>query len=173
MTGEADIIQRFFAPLAAGFDGAFGLKDDAAAIIPPPGCEIVVTVDAVAAGVHFFPDDAASDIGWKALAVNVSDLIAKGAAPQAYDMSLALPDMPDDAWLLGFATGLGEAQRAFGITLIGGDTDRRPGPLSVTITAIGIIPAGRIVRRATAKVGDHVFVSGTLGDSALGLSRSF
>ncbi len=169
MAGEADIIQGFFAPLAAGFDGAFGLKDDAAAITPPPGCDLVVTVDAIAAGVHFFPQDDASDIGWKALAVNVSDLIAKGAAPHAYVMSLAFPDMPDNTWLLGFATGLAEAQRAFGVTLIGGDTDRRPGPLSVTITAVGFVPAGRIVRRATAMVGDHVFVSGTLGDSVLGL----
>lgn len=169
MAGEADIIQGFFAPLAAGFDGAFGLKDDAATIAPPDGCEIVVTVDAIASGVHFFPEDDAADIGWKALAVNVSDLIAKGAAPHAYVMSLAFPDLPDSAWLLGFATGLAEAQRAFGITLIGGDTDRRPGPLAVTITAIGFVPSGRIVRRATAQVGDHVFVSGTLGDSALGL----
>ena len=169
MAGEADIIQGFFAPLAAGFDGAFGLKDDAATITPPPGCDLVVTVDAIAAGVHFFPEDDASDIGWKALAVNVSDLIAKGAAPHAYVMSLAFPDMPDNAWLLGFATGLAEAQRAFGITLIGGDTDRRPGPVSVTITAVGFVPAGRIVKRATAMVGDHVFVSGSLGDSALGL----
>ncbi len=170
MAGEADIIQEFFAPLAAGFDGAFGLSDDAAAITPPPGCDLVVTVDAIAAGVHFFPEDDAADIGWKALAVNVSDLIAKGAAPHAYVMSLAFPDVPDTAWLLGFASGLADAQRAFAITLIGGDTDRRPGPMSVTITAFGFLPAGRMVRRATAKAGDHIFVSGTLGDSALGLT---
>ncbi len=170
MAGEADIIQEFFAPLAAGFDGAFGLNDDAAAMTPPPGCDLVVTVDAIAAGVHFFPEDDAADIGWKALAVNVSDLIAKGAAPHAYVMSLAFPDVPDTAWLLGFASGLADAQRAFAITLIGGDTDRRPGPMSVTITAFGFLPAGRMVRRATAKAGDHIFVSGTLGDSALGLT---
>ncbi len=170
MAGEADIIQEFFSPLAAGFDGAFGLNDDAAAMTPPPGCDLVVTVDAIAAGVHFFPEDDAADIGWKALAVNVSDLIAKGAAPHAYVMSLDFPDVPDTAWLLGFATGLADAQRAFAITLIGGDTDRRPGPLSVTITAFGFLPAGRMVRRATAKAGDHIFVSGTLGDSALGLT---
>ncbi|MEQ1695334.1 MAG: thiamine-phosphate kinase [Hyphomicrobiaceae bacterium] len=168
--GEADIIQGVFAPLAAGFEGAFGLKDDAAAIRPPIGCDLVVTVDAVAAGVHFFSDDDAADIGWKALAVNVSDLIAKGAAPHAYVMSLAFPEMPDKAWLLGLATGLAEAQRAFGITLIGGDTDRRPGPVSITITAIGFVPAGQMVKRTTAKAGDHVFVSGALGDSALGLT---
>jgi thiamine-monophosphate kinase len=169
VAGEADIIQGFLAPLAAGFDGAFGLKDDAAVITPPVGCDLVITVDAIAAGVHFFPEDDAADIGWKALAVNVSDLIGKGATPHAYVMSLAFPDMPDSAWLLGFATGLAEAQRAFGISLAGGDTDRRPGPVCITITAIGFVPAGRMVKRTTAKVADHVFVSGTLGDSALGL----
>lgn len=169
MIGEAAIIKHFFAPLAAGFEGAFGLRDDAAAITPPPGFDLVVTVDAIAASVHFFPDDAAADIGWKALAVNVSDLIAKGAAPHAYVMSVAFPDPPDTSWLIGFVTGLAEAQRAYGISLAGGDTDRRPGPLSVTITAFGFVPTGRIVRRATASPGDHIFVSGTLGDSALGL----
>jgi len=170
-TGEAGIIQHYFAPLAAGFAGALGLVDDAAVIAPPPGFDLVVSVDAVASGVHFFPDDAAADIGWKALAVNVSDLIAKGAAPHAYVMSIAFPDPPEASWLVGFATGLAEAQRAFGISLAGGDTDRRPGPLSVTITAFGFVPSGRMVRRATANSGDHIFVSGTLGDSALGLKQ--
>jgi len=169
--GEAGIIQRYFAPLAAGFAGALGLTDDAAVIAPPPGFDLVVTVDAIASGVHFFPDDAAADIGWKALAVNVSDLIAKGAAPHAYVMSIAFPNPPDASWLIGFAAGLAEAQRAFGIALTGGDTDRRPGPLSVTITAFGFAPSGRMVRRATARSGDHIFVSGTLGDSALGLKQ--
>lgn len=169
MTGEADIIQGFFAPLCVGHHGAFGLKDDAATLTAPAGHDLVVTVDAVAEGVHFFSTDAAADIGWKALAVNVSDLIAKAAIPQAYVMALAFPQPPDPAWLAGFATGLAQAQRAFAITLIGGDTERRPGPLSVTITAFGFVAAGRMVQRATASVGDHVFVSGTLGDKALGL----
>jgi thiamine-monophosphate kinase len=170
MTGEGHIIQTYFAPLAAGFPGALGLRDDAAAIMPPSGYDVVVTVDAVAAGVHFFADDDAADVGWKALAVNVSDLIAKGAAPHAYVMSVAFPALPDADWLGAFARGLGEAQAAFGLSLIGGDTDRRPGPLSVTITAFGLVPSGRMVRRATARAGDHIFVSGTLGDSALGLA---
>lgn len=169
MSGEAGIIQPFFAPLAAGFEGAFGLRDDAALISPPPGYELVVTVDAVAAGVHFFTDDDAADVGWKALAVNVSDLIAKGAAPHAYVMSVAFPNPPEPSWLIGFVRGLAEAQRSFGVSLAGGDTDRRPGPLSITITAFGFVPTGRIVRRATARPGDSIFVSGTLGDSALGL----
>ena len=118
---------------------------------------------------HFFANDQAVDIGWKALAVNVSDLIAKGATPHAYVMSLAFPEPPTPDWLESFAHGLEEAQRAFAITLIGGDTDRRPGPLSVTITAFGFVPTGQMVRRTTAQVGDRIFVSGTLGDASLGL----
>ena len=169
MTGEADIIQGYLAPLAQRYAGAFGLRDDAAVIAVPPGFELVATMDAVAEAVHFFPDDDAADIGWKALAVNVSDLVAKGAVPHTYLMSLAFPHAPTPDWLAQFARGLGEAQSAFGITLIGGDTDRRPGPISVTISAFGVVPAGKMVRRGTAQVGDRIFVSGTLGDAALGL----
>jgi thiamine-monophosphate kinase len=166
---EESIIQGHFAPLAAGYPGAFGLRDDAAAIAPPLGHDLVVTVDAIAAGVHFFTGDAPAGVGWKALAINVSDLAAKGAEPNAYVMSIAFPEAPDSAWLADFADGLGQAQRTFGMHLIGGDTDRRPGPMSVTITAFGFVPAGAMVRRSTAKLGDRIFVSGTLGDSALGL----
>ncbi|MDQ8700081.1 thiamine-phosphate kinase [Hyphomicrobium sp. LHD-15] len=167
--GEDELIETTFAPLAAGFQGALGLKDDCALLAPPPGEDLVLTTDAVAAGVHFFPDDAAADIAWKALAVNVSDLAAKGARPIAYLMSLAFPERPERGWLDAFAGGLADAQAAFGIGLAGGDTDRRPGPFSATITAIGSVPTGRMVRRATARPGDVLFVSGTLGDSALGL----
>jgi thiamine-monophosphate kinase len=167
--GEDELIATTFAPLAAGFAGALGLKDDCAVLTPPPGADLVLTTDAVAEGVHFFAGDAAADIAWKALAVNVSDLAAKGAEPVAYLMSLSFPARPEPAWLAAFATGLGTAQTAFGIALAGGDTDRRPGPLSVTITAIGRVPQGRMVRRATARAGDVLFLSGTLGDSALGL----
>lgn len=167
--GEDELIQTTFAPLAAGFAGALGLKDDCAVLTPSPGEDLVLTTDAVAEGVHFFADDAAADIAWKALAVNVSDLTAKGARPIAYLMSIAFPEKPDRAWLDAFATGLAEAQGAFGIALAGGDTDRRPGPFSVTVTAIGGVPQGRMVRRSTARAGDVLFLSGTLGDSALGL----
>lgn len=167
--GEDELIATTFAPLAFGFAGALGLKDDCAVLSPPPGEDLVLTTDAVAAGVHFFADDAPDDIAWKALAVNVSDLTAKGARPVAYLMSLSFPERPERAWLDAFAAGLAEAQTAFGIALAGGDTDRRPGPLSVTVTAIGRVPQGRMVRRATARAGDLLFVSGTLGDSALGL----
>lgn len=167
--GEDELIETTFAPLASGFPGALGLKDDCAVLTPAPGEDLVLTTDAVASGVHVFPDDAPADIAWKALAVNVSDLTAKGARPIAYLLSLSFPDRPERAWLDGFARGLGEAQTAFGLALAGGDTDRRPGPLSVTVTAIGGVPQGRMVRRATARAGDVLFLSGTLGDSALGL----
>ena len=170
ITSEESLIGEFWAPLAANFPGAFGLSDDCAVIAPPDGCELVVTTDAVIAGVHVLDDEEPGSIAWKALAVNVSDLIAKGANPLAYVMSVALPGSPQRAWLRQFADGLGEAQTAFGCQLIGGDTDRTPGPLSVSITAFGSIPAGGMLRRSTARPGDLVYVSGTIGDAALGLA---
>jgi thiamine-monophosphate kinase len=166
---EAELIERYLRPLSAGFAGAFDLNDDCAVLAVPEGQELVVSMDAVAAGVHFFADDDPADIGWKALAVNVSDLAAKGARPVAYVMSLAFPEPPEHAWLESFAAGLAEAQSAFTMALAGGDTDRRPGPLSITITAMGTVPAGRHILRADAHAGDLLFVSGTIGDAALGL----
>ena len=166
---EEAIIQQFLAPLAAGFPGAFGLQDDCAVAAPAPGHEFVFKTDAIAADVHFLASDDPRDIGWKALAVNVSDLAAKGARPVGYLMSLAFPEAPTRSWMSGFAQGLAEAQSAFGLQLMGGDTDRRPGPISITPMVIGEVPVGRMVRRATAAAGDVVFVSGTLGDAGLGL----
>jgi thiamine-monophosphate kinase len=167
---EEAIIGAFFAPLAAGFPGAFDLKDDCAALAPEAGTDLIVTTDAVIAGVHFLPEEDAGAVAWKALAVNVSDLVAKGATPLAYVMTLALPGPPQRDWLAAFADGLGRAQEAFGCRLAGGDTDRTPGPLSVSITAFGSVPSGRMVRRSTARPGDLVYVSGSIGDSALGLA---
>jgi thiamine-monophosphate kinase len=166
---EEALIQTYLAPLAADFPGAYDLRDDCASLKLPPGEELVVTTDAVAAGVHFLDGDGAADVAWKALAVNVSDLAAKGARPIVYLMALAFPEAPEAAWLESFAKGLGEAQARFGIVLAGGDTDRRPGPLAITITAMGAVPAGAMVRRGTAKPGDRLYVSGTLGDGAAGL----
>lgn len=167
--GEETIIQEYLAPLAAGYPGALGLKDDCAAITPTPGCDLVVKTDPVASGIHFFADDPPADIGWKALAVNVSDLAAKGAVPRAYLMALSFPEPPTRAWMAAFAAGLGEAQAAFGMHLIGGDTDRRPGPITVSITVFGEVATGRMVRRAAARAGDVLFVTGSLGQAALGL----
>jgi thiamine-monophosphate kinase len=167
--GEEALIAEFWAPLAAGFPGAFNLADDCAVIAPPEGCDLVVTTDALISGVHFFADEDADAVGWKALAVNVSDLVAKGAVPLAYVMSVALPAL-DRPWLTAFAAGLSAAQEAFGCRLVGGDTDRTPGPLTVSITAFGSVPAGGMLRRATARPGDRVYVAGTIGDAALGLA---
>ena len=167
---EHDLIARYFAPLARDFPGAYDLKDDAAVIEPPPGTDLVVTMDALVAGVHFFPDDAPADIAWKALAVNVSDLAAKGAAPLAYSLALALPRPLSPAFLAGFAAGLAEAQAAFGIALSGGDTTSARGDaLTIAVTAFGIVPDGRILRRGNARPGDSLYVSGTIGDAGLGL----
>lgn len=169
LSGEAAIIEMLV-PLTARFPGALALADDCAVFAPEPGSEIVLNTDAVAAGVHFLADDPAEDIGWKALAVNVSDLVAKGARPRVYLMSLSFPETPARAWLADLVRGLAAAQERFGIVLAGGDTDRRPGPLTVTVAALGEVPAGRMVRRGTAQPGDHLYVSGALGDAALGLA---
>jgi thiamine-monophosphate kinase len=173
MSREDDIIARFFAPLAVARPGieSRGLKDDAGTIAPARGQTLVVTTDSLVEGVHFLADDAPEDIAWRALAVNVSDLAAKAAEPLAYVMALQLPARcNDDRWLARFAAGLGNAQSTFGITLLGGDTDRATGGLIIGITAFGQVPMTEIPLRTGAKPGDVLFVSGTIGDAALGLS---
>src|SRR5262245_33396226 len=165
---DEEAVIRLFEPLAAAA-GAFALKDDCAILRPRPGTDLVLKTDPIAEGVHFPADAAPADIAWKALAVNLSDLAAKGATPAAYLLALSFPTAPRRAWVLAFAQALREAQAAFGCQLLGGDTDRRPGPMTVAITAIGTVPRGRMVRRATASAGEALFVSGTLGDAALGL----
>lgn len=170
IAGEDSLIQSYFAPLAGGFAGAFGLEDDCAALTPEPGHDIVLKTDAIAEGVHFFAQDRPEDIAWKALAVNVSDLAGKAARPIGYLMSLAFPELPDRLWLEQFTNGLRAAQQRFGIVLMGGDTDRRPNaPFSITVMVLGSVPTGRMVRRGTARPGDFLYVTGTLGDAALGL----
>jgi len=169
ITSEAELIATYLAPLARPNEGAFGLRDDCAVLTPAPGTDLVLTTDAIAAGVHFFADDPPEDIGWKALAVNLSDLAAKAAVPRVYLMALSFPEPPTHAFLGRFASGLAEAQAAAGIVLAGGDTDRRPGPMTVTITAIGEVPSGFRLTRAGAREGDALFVTGTLGEAALGL----
>jgi thiamine-monophosphate kinase len=164
---EFDLIARILAPLAT-HPGAFGLTDDAAAIAAPPGA-LVLTADAIVAGVHFLPGDPPDSIGHKALAVNLSDLAAKGATPFGYLLTLSLPAGTDRAWLESFAQGLGALQRDAGMTLLGGDTTSTPGPLSVAITALGLAPAEGMVRRSGGAPGDLLYVTGTIGDGALGL----
>lgn len=167
--GEFETIARFFAPLASNEPGAFGLKDDAAIIKPANGHELVVTTDAIVEGVHFLKDDPPGTIAQKALRVNLSDLAAKGATPRAYLLTAVLPPRIDEAWLKAFASGLKRDQAQFGITLIGGDTVSTPGPLTLNIVVLGEVPDGKMIRRAGAKAGDDVWVTGTIGDAALGL----
>jgi thiamine-monophosphate kinase len=169
LRGEEAII-ALLAPLTQRYPGAFGLEDDCALLTPEPGTELVLKTDPVAEGVHFLPGDAPEDIAWKALAVNVSDLVAKGATPLAYLMALSFPEAPARQWISRFADGLRAAQTRFGCHLIGGDTDRRPGPLTISVSIVGTVPTGKMVRRGTATPGDLLFVSGTLGDAALGLA---
>jgi thiamine-monophosphate kinase len=167
-SAEERLIARHFAPLAK-HPGALGLSDDAAVVEPPPGCDLVLTTDGIIAGVHFFPDDAPDTVGRKALRVNLSDLAAKGATPLGFVLTLALPDGIGDAWLAPFARGLGADAQAFACPLLGGDTDRTPGPIAISIAAFGAVPHGQMLRRGGAKAGDRVVVTGTIGDAALGL----
>jgi thiamine-monophosphate kinase len=167
-SAEDRLIARHFKPLAT-HPGALGLSDDAAFIKPPAGCDLVLKTDAIIGGVHFFPDDAAHTVASKALRVNLSDLAAKGARPLGFLLSLALPKEAGDDWLSDFANGLRGDAVLFGCPLFGGDTDRTPGPAMISIAMFGSVPEGTMVRRAGAKAGDLVFVSGTIGDGALGL----
>ena len=167
-SAEERLIARYFRPLAT-VPGALRLADDAAVIAPPPGSDIVVTTDGVIAGVHFFPDDPPGSIARKALRMNLSDLAAKGAKPMGFVISIALPVGTDAAFLAAFAAELGEDAARYGCPLYGGDTDHTPGPLSVSITAFGTVPHGRMVQRSTAKVGDRIIVTGTIGDASLGV----
>lgn len=169
LPGEFDLIAHYFAPLAAGMPGALGLTDDACTLIPPPGQELVLTVDALVAGIHFLPDDPADLVARKMLRVNLSDLAAKGAAPIGYLMATAFSPDVDEAWVAAFTRGLAADQAEFGLGLMGGDTVATPGPLTLSLTAIGSVPTGRALRRNGAKPGDVVLVSGTIGDGALGL----
>jgi thiamine-monophosphate kinase len=164
---EHEMIARYFAPIAG--PGALGLIDDAALISPKPGTELVTTVDALVAGIHFFPDDPPGAIARKALGVNLSDLAAKGATPLGFVLTLALSGDWTHRWLTGFAEGLGDAARTFACPLLGGDTVRTPGPLMLSITALGEVPRGGMVMRTGARPGDRICVTGTIGDAALGL----
>jgi thiamine-monophosphate kinase len=168
VSGEDRLIARHFAPLAK-HPGAFGLIDDAAVIAPPAGCDLVLKTDGIIGGVHFFADDPAAAVAKKALRVNLSDLAGKGARPLGFLLTLALPKGIGDAWLAAFARGLKVDADTYGCPLFGGDTDRTPGPITISVAVFGAVPRGRMVRRAGARPGDRVLVTGTIGDAALGL----
>lgn len=165
--GEFDIIARYFAPLATEAP-ALALGDDAAVLPVFPGEELVVTCDTLVEDVHFLPDDPPASIGHKVLAVNLSDLAAKGAEPYAYLLALSLREATPE-WLEGFARGLGALQRTAGIALIGGDTSGTPGPITLSVTALGRVPQGKAVLRSGARGGDRIYVSGSIGAAHLGL----
>jgi thiamine-monophosphate kinase len=165
--GEFGRIREFFAPLAGL--GSLDLTDDAALLDCPSGYRLVVTVDQLIEGVHFLPDDPPDLVGRKLMRRNLSDLAAMGATPRHYLVTSALPKTHDDDWVRRFAQGLCEDQHRYGLALLGGDSTSTSGPAMLTLTAIGHIAAGREIRREGAKPGDHVWVSGTIGDAFLGL----
>jgi thiamine-monophosphate kinase len=164
---EFELIRRYFAELTPPRDDvALGIGDDAALLKPPRGHELVVSTDTLIEARHFSNDTDPQAVGWKALAVNLSDLAAMGAEPRWFTLALTLR-MADPEWLAGFAAGLGAMSREAGVALVGGDTTQ--GALSITITAMGTVPAGKAIRRSGARVGDAICVTGTLGDAALAL----
>lgn len=165
---EFDLIDRIRARVASRGDVVVGIGDDAAVLQVPAGMQLVVATDTLNAGVHFPIDTTPADIGWKALAVNLSDLAAMAAEPAWCTLSLSLPG-GDAAWLDGFLDGFLELAAQHGVALVGGDTTR--GPLSVSVTVHGFVPPGHALLRTGACVGDDVWVSGTIGDAAAALEQ--
>jgi len=166
---EFSIIEKYFAPLAEKYPDALGLKDDAALFKPAEGFDVVVTTDALVEDIHFFKDDNPEYLAQKLLGVNVSDLAAMGATPKAYLLTLMLPEGINDKWLPSFSEGLAKGCERFGGCLIGGDTTRSKYGLSLSLTAIGEVAQGKALKKSGAKPGDKIYVSGTIGDSYLGL----
>ncbi|MFT4198730.1 MAG: thiamine-phosphate kinase, partial [Pseudoxanthomonas sp.] len=163
---EFDLINRIRARAGTRADVALGIGDDAALLQPAPGMQLAASTDALNADVHFLADVAPAELGWKALAVNLSDLAAMGAQPAWCTLSLSLP-RADPRWLDGFLDGFLQLAAVHGMALVGGDTTR--GPLSVCVTALGQVEAGRALRRDGARIGDEVWVTGTPGDAAAAL----
>lgn len=168
-SGEFHRIATYFAPLARGSDASLGLTDDAALLSVPEGMELAVTTDTLVETVHFIGDEPADELAQKSLRVNLSDLAAMGARPHGYFLSLSLPKRVDDDWVAAFCEGLARDQAEFEWTLMGGDSTSTPGPISIAVTAIGLVEKGKALRRSGARPGDAVFVSGTIGDGYLGL----
>jgi len=166
--GEFELIQRYFASLTAASSGVvLGIGDDAALLEVAAGEQLVVTVDTSNADVHFPADADAFAIGYRALAVNLSDLAAMGASPRWFTLSLTLPQI-DEQWLSQFSRGLAQLADEFAVALVGGDTTR--GALALSIQVMGTVPRDTALRRSGAKPGDLVYVSGTPGDAAAGLA---
>jgi len=164
--GEFDLIARYFA--RATPQAVLGPGDDCALVQPAAGMDLALTTDLLVEGTHFLPGTDPHDLGWKTLAVNLSDLAAMGARPRWALLALCLP-AAEEAWLAAFAGGFHACAREFGVDLIGGDTTR--GPLNLCVTAIGEVPAGQALRRSGAKAGDDIWISGQPGLAALGLTH--
>jgi len=167
--GEFDFIADRLAPLAAGFKGALGLKDDAALLSVRAGRELVITADTLVEGRHFPQGTDPALVARKALRVNLSDIAAMAARPIAYMTSIVWPTGASDALRNGFVDGLEVDQETFGVTLIGGDTTSADGPWTIAITAFGEVPASKALTRSGARPGDKLVVTGTIGDACLGL----
>ena len=168
-TGEFGLIERFFRPLSHAAPGAFALKNDGALLTPPAGESLVVTKDLMVAGVHYPEGEDPSILARRLLRMNLSDLAAMGATATSYALGLALPEDVADAWVEAFAAGLAQDQEAFGVALIGGDTVATRGPAVLSLTAFGTVAGDACLTRAGASEGDDIYVSGTVGDAALGL----
>ncbi len=169
---EFDQIAQLFRPLTFGAPEALDLMDDAAVIAGRPGFDLVITKDAMVQGVHFLPDDPLDSTARKLLRVNLSDLAAKGATPCGYFLAVAWPPAYGEAQRRRFADGLRQEQLAHGLSLLGGDTVSTPGPLTLSVTLLGWVEAGRMVKRSGARAGDIVLVSGVIGDGGLGLQAA-
>lgn len=165
--GEFSLIARFFSKLDKGPDVILGNGDDAAILRLAPGEELAVSVDSMLEGVHFPSDSPPAELAYRAVAAAASDLAAMGARPVAMTLALSLPDADDD-WLALLRCGLADAVADFSLPLVGGDLTR--GPLALSVQVMGAVPAGKAIKRSTAKAGDVLFVSGPLGDSAAGLA---
>jgi thiamine-monophosphate kinase len=166
MPSEFDLIRQFFTRQSKHAE--LGVGDDAALFQVSAGCQLAVSTDMLVAGTHFFHDAAPYDIGWKALAVNVSDMAAMGAQPKWATLAIALPET-NEIWLAEFSRGFFACAEQFDVDLIGGDTTR--GPLNISVTIMGEVPIGEALRRDDAKVGDDIWVSGYLGSAAAGLAH--
>ncbi len=160
-------IARHFRPLSG--PGSLDLTDDAAVLTPPANRELVIAADAMVAGVHFLPNDPPDLIARKLLRTNLSDLAAMGADPLGYLLTVSVPTTTEDAWFASFAAGLAADQAEFGIHLLGGDTTSTPGPISLSLTILGTVTPGTAIRRTGASASDGIWVTGTIGDGALGL----
>ena len=168
LPAEFSLIARHFSPLAG--PGTDGLRDDVAILTPPPGRDLILKADALVEGVHFLPTDPADLVARKLLRVNLSDLAGKGAIPIGYLVTISVPRGTPDEWFVAFAAGLAQDQREFSISLLGGDTTSTPGPISLSLTVIGHAEPGKTPRRGGAAAGDEIWVTGTIGDGALGLA---